>query len=53
MAHEENATFLNRGAGPEQQELLRLIVTLIGEQSCRRVIHSLERNGLMLVTLIP
>ena len=31
VEHEEIATFLNRGDGPEQQELLRLIGTLIGE----------------------
>ncbi|QRM35529.1 hypothetical protein [Microvirga sp. VF16] len=29
--HEEIATFLSRGAGPEQQELLRLIGTLVEE----------------------
>jgi hypothetical protein len=29
--HEANAAFLSRGDGPEQQELLRLIGTLVEE----------------------
>jgi hypothetical protein len=32
VEHEDIATFLSRGAGPEQQELLRLIGTLVEEQ---------------------
>ncbi len=31
VEHEEIAAFLGRGAGPEQQELLRLIGTLVEE----------------------
>jgi len=31
VEHEDIAAFLNRGAGPEQQELLRLIGTLAEE----------------------
>jgi len=31
VEHEEVAAFLSRGAGPEQQELLRLIGTLVEE----------------------
>ncbi len=31
VEHEEVAAFLSRGAGPEQQELLRLIETLVEE----------------------
>ena len=31
VEHEDIATFLSRGAGPEQQELLRLIETLVEE----------------------
>ena len=31
VEHEDIATFLGRGAGPEQQELLRLIGTLVEE----------------------
>jgi hypothetical protein len=31
VEHEEIAAFLGRGAGPEQQELLRLIATLVEE----------------------
>jgi hypothetical protein len=31
VEHEEIATFLGRGAGPEQQELLRLIRSLVVE----------------------
>jgi hypothetical protein len=29
VEHEDIATFLSRGEGPEQQELLRLIATLV------------------------
>jgi hypothetical protein len=32
VEHEEVASFLSRGAGPEQQELLRLIETLVDGQ---------------------
>ena len=32
VEHVEIAAFLSRGAGPEQQELLRLIGTLVEEQ---------------------
>ena len=31
VEHEDITTFLSRGAGPEQQELLRLIGTLVEE----------------------
>ena len=31
VEHEDIATFLSRGAGPERQELLRLIQTLVEE----------------------
>jgi hypothetical protein len=31
VEHEDIAAFLSRGAGPEQQELLRLIGTLVDE----------------------
>jgi hypothetical protein len=31
VEHEDIASFLSRGAGPEQQELLRLIGTLVEE----------------------
>lgn len=33
VEHEEIASFLGRGEGPEQQELLRLIGTLVEEHS--------------------
>lgn len=33
VEHEEIASFLSRGEGPEQQELLRLIGTLVEEHS--------------------
>jgi hypothetical protein len=33
VEHEDIATFLGRGEGPEQQELLRLIGTLVEEHS--------------------
>jgi hypothetical protein len=32
VEHEDVASFLSRGVGPEQQELLRLIGTLVVEQ---------------------
>ncbi len=36
IEHEEIAAFLSRGAGPEQQELLRLIGTLVEERPAHR-----------------
>lgn len=36
VEHEEIVSFLNRGGGPEQQELLRLIGTLVEEQPVHR-----------------
>lgn len=33
VGHVETASFLGRGAGPEQQELLRLIGTLVEEHT--------------------
>jgi hypothetical protein len=36
VEHEEIGSFLNRNEGPEQQELMRLIGTLVEEQPVHR-----------------